>query len=203
MTVGQLQTNCYLVIDGNKALIIDPGDDAEYIIQILADEDTTPTKIIATHGHYDHLLAVYELKLAYNVPFLMHKDDGFLLKRMGSSASYFSGIPADPSPKIGKYLKDGDKLTINHQSLTIMKTPGHTPGSISLYSRKAKCVFVGDLIFAGAGFGRTDFSYSNHFSLLKSIRKLLSLPEETKVFSGHGEQTTIGALRKIFLTSVV
>lgn len=195
LPVGQLQTNCYLVIGGEEALIIDPGDDADYIMRILQDEEVKPTKIIATHGHYDHILAAGELKLAYQIPFLMHNKDEFLLKRMGSSAAHFSKISADPPPKIDKYLKEEDTLVISHQPLFISATPGHTPGSISLYSKEASVIFVGDVIFAGGGVGRTDFAYSSLSDLKKSIKKLLKLPPNTIVYSGHGDETTIGDWR--------
>lgn len=209
LPVGQLQTNCYLVIDEDKCLIVDPGDDADYIQRVIADEEVKPTKIIATHGHFDHILAVTELKLAYKIPFLMHGKDEFLLKRMKSSAAHFSRISSDPPPKIDKYFKEGDKLIISHQSLrarghgpealTIVHTPGHTPGSISLYSKDSTLVFVGDLMFAGGGVGRTDFAYSNHSDLIDSIQKLLKFSSDTIVYSGHGEETTMGNLKKYFI----
>ena len=198
LTVGQLQTNCYLVMTGNEALIIDPGDDADYILRIIADEGIAPTKVIATHGHYDHILAVTELKLAYQIPFLMHKEDEFLLKRMRASAAHFGKIVSDPPPKIDKYLKEGESLKIGNYKLKIVHTSGHTPGSISLYSKVAKAVFVGDVIFAGGGMGRTDFAYSNRTDLLNSVGKLLKLPEDTVVYSGHGEETTVKRCQQFF-----
>ncbi len=193
LVVGQLQSNCYLVFDekSNQATIIDPADDADYIIRILSDLDLKPTKIIATHGHYDHILAVTELKLAYNIPFLMHKKDKFLLSRMETSAFHFSKFKTDPAPKIDKYLKEGDRLKIGNYKLEILYTPGHTPGSISLYSNELGGVFAGDVIFAGGGVGRTDFKYANHNDLEESIKKLLKLPKDTIVYSGHGQETTI------------
>lgn len=193
LVVGQLQTNCYLVFDekNSEAIIIDPGDDADYIIRILSDLNLKPAKIIATHGHYDHLLGVAELKLSYNIPFLMHKKDEFLLSRMGTSALHFSGHKTDPAPKVDEYLKEGDILKVGNYKLEIIHTPGHTPGSVSLYSNELEVVFVGDVIFAGGGIGRTDFKYASRQELDKSIRKLFKLPKETKVFSGHGEETTI------------
>src|SRR3990172_979126 len=108
LSVGQLQTNCYLVKEVGKCVIIDPGDDADYIQRIIADENLIPTKIIATHGHFDHILAVYELKLAYNIPFLMSKYDEFLLKRMSSSAKKFTKITTGLPPKVDNYLKDNN-----------------------------------------------------------------------------------------------
>ncbi len=192
LPVGQLQTNCYLVIDEGKTLIIDPGDDADYIQRIMADEDVVPTKIIATHAHYDHVLAITELKLAYKIPFLMHQKDEFLLKDMSSSASYFSGISTDPAPKVDKYLQPGSELRIDNCKLKIIHTPGHTPGSISLYSKDEGIIFVGDLLFAQGGVGRTDFRYSSTDELEASINTILELPKEIIVYSGHGSATTIG-----------
>jgi len=193
LVVGQLQTNCYLILDEKKgeAVIIDPGDDADYLIRVISDLETKPVKIITTHGHYDHLLAVAELKLAYQIPFLIHQEDQFLLSRAAASASRFSGLKASLVPKIDRYLKEGDCLRIGNCRLEIIHTPGHTPGSISLYSNELGAVFVGDLIFAGGGVGRTDFAYSNQRDLEKSIQKLFKLPKKTIVYSGHGEETTI------------
>ncbi len=200
LPVGQLATNCYLVIDGKETLIIDPGDDADYIQRILSDEGASISKIIATHAHYDHLLAVTELKLAYKIPFMMHQKDEFLLKEMARSAKYFSNIQIAPAPKVDKYLKDKDSLTINNQTLAIIHTPGHTPGSISLYDKKNKALFVGDLIFAQGGVGRTDFRYSSIQDLNKSIETVLKLPDNTIVYSGHGDETTIKQFKEYLIS---
>ncbi len=114
LPVGQLATNCYLVIDGKETLIIDPGDDADYIQRILNDEEVSLSKIIATHAHYDHILAATELKLAYKIPFMMHQKDEFLLKEMAKSAKYFSNIQTDTAPKVDEYLQDGMYVGIGH-----------------------------------------------------------------------------------------
>ena len=192
LVVGQLQTNCYLVFDEKKseAIIIDPGDGADYIIRILNDLDVRPTKIVATHGHFDHILAVNELKLAYKIPFLMNKKDEVLLKWMRKSCKFFTGFDPGPPPKVDKYLNK--LLKVGDLKFEIIETPGHSPGSVSLYSNKLGVVFVGDVIFAGGGVGRTDFKYSNRKDLEKSIKKLFKLPKNTIVYSGHGAETTIG-----------
>src|SRR3990172_10555432 len=191
LPVGQLKTNCYLVIEDDKCVIIDPGDDADYIKRIIADEGVDPIKIIATHGHYDHILAASELKLAYKIPFIMHKKDEFLLARMSTSAKKFTGITSGPPPKVDEYPSINDNLTINHQSLNILHTPGHTPGSITLYCEEEYFAFVGDLIFAGGTVGRTDFAYSGTFDLKQSVAKILKLPPKTKVYPGHGDETIV------------
>lgn len=198
LPVGQLKTNCYLVISEGRCIIIDPGDDADFIQRIITDEDVVPLKIIATHGHFDHILAAGELKLAYGIPFLMHKEDEFLLSRMKSSALHFSGIRADFHPKVDEYLREKSKIRITyHESLLTIHTPGHTPGSISLYSKVAKSIFVGDVIFDGGVVGRTDFAYSSSKDLKKSVAKILKLPLKTKVYSGHGDETTISAFNQV------
>lgn len=196
LTVGQLQTNCYLVISEDEVLIIDPGDDADYIQRILKDEEVKPAKIIATHAHYDHILAAEELKQAFDIPFLMHKEDEFLLERMATSAEHFSKIKSGPPPEIDEYLKNGDLLKIGNCKLKIISTPGHTPGSVSLYNKEKKLVFAGDLIFAGGGIGRTDFSYADSSKLRQSINKIRKLPSKTVIYSGHGEESIVGDIIK-------
>ena len=194
LIVGQLESNCYIVSDdNNEALIIDSGDDADYIQRTIADEELKPVKIIATHGHFDHMLAVTELKLAYNVPFLMSKDDEFLLSRMQSSVEYFTGAnDIAPTPKIDSYLTGPNPVNVGNRRFKVIKTPGHTLGSVSLYCKGEKVLFVGDLIFAGGGIGRYDFDYCSKGNLIKSIKTILKLPDDVAVYPGHGESTTIG-----------
>lgn len=219
LVVGQLATNCYLVSDKkNEAIIIDPGDDGDYIIQRILDLKLSPKLIIATHGHFDHVLAAFELRLAFNIPFLIHKADLFLLKQARQSARHFLKIEIDPVALPDKFVKDGDLLKFSGEQLGVISTPGHTPGSISLYyfrhaeeisvsannyqipkqvwdETKTNVVFTGDTLFA-EGVGRTDFSYSSKKDLEKSIKKLSRLPGETIAYPGHGEETTIGEARK-------
>ncbi len=199
LPVGQLKSNCYLVTerDSGETIIVDPGEDADFIHRKLADSDLKPSKIIATHGHYDHVLAVLELKLVYKIPFLMHEDDEFLLENMSASAKYYSGIKSGPIPKIDKYLEENDILTLGKYKLKVIHTPGHTPGSISIYNKNI--LLVGDLIFERGAVGRTDFSYSDNKLLRNSIKKILTLPNGTIVYSGHGEKTKIGVEKKYHL----
>jgi hydroxyacylglutathione hydrolase len=193
LSVGQLQTNCYLLSnpESNKGVIIDPGDDADYIQRLIQDEGFQPQQIIATHGHFDHLMAAYELQHAYNLPFIIHPKDKFLVKRMSQTAHHFLGIIPGPPPRIDSYLKPNQKINLAGLSFQIIPTPGHTPGSVSLYHQKHKLLFVGDLLFAGGAVGRTDFSYSNPQDLNRSIKKILQLPGQTQVYPGHGLPTTI------------
>ncbi len=200
LVTGQLQTNCYLVYDDQDSdvIIIDPGDDADYITRIIEDLDKKPSKIIATHGHFDHVLAVTELKLAYDIPFLIHKNDEFLLKRLQSSAKHFLGVKTNQAPIVDKYLKENDEIKAGKYILKVIETPGHTPGGISLYCKKAKILFAGDTVFEKGGIGRTDFVYANNSQLMESIQKLLKLPENTVIYTGHGNKTTIKEVKTHF-----
>ncbi len=199
LQVGQLAANCYLVWDETtlETLIIDPGDDADYIGRRINDFNLSPKLIIATHGHFDHVLAVTELKLAFNIPFLIHQADLPLLKRATASAKYFMGVPADPILLADQYLKEGDIVKFGQEKLKVLATPGHTPGGISLVGDGL--VFTGDTLFYQA-VGQTDHRYSSKEALLASIKnKLLALPDETIVYPGHGESTTIGEERQNLL----
>ena len=206
LVVGQLQTNCYLAWDEKSipsngikdAVIIDPGDDADYIIRKIQDFELKPKLILATHGHFDHVLAVPELKLAYGIPFLMHEADLFLLKRSKETAKYFTGAQADPPLMPDKFFKERDLIKFGKERLKVIETPGHSPGGVSFFSRGV--IFDGDTLFY-RGIGRYDFSYASKEGLFNSIDKLFKLPDKTRVYPGHGEETTIGEEKKVFESS--
>lgn len=195
LSVGQLATNCYLVSSGEEAVIIDPGDDSDFIINKIRDWEITPKLILATHGHFDHVLAVNELKLAFNIPFYIHKDDKLLLKRMSKTAKYFTGFDPGPAPIPDGFLKASQIIKFGKESLKVIPTPGHTPGSVSFYGKAI--VFVGDLIFAAGGVGRTDLEGGDKHLLDKSIQKILKLPGITTIYSGHGEETSVREERNL------
>lgn len=193
LKVGSLSTNCYLINDiyTNNCIILDPGDDADYIISTIQKLRLKPQSVIATHGHFDHILAVTELKLAYKVPFYIHMKDKFLVSQMSSSAKYFLKIDTDPPPEIDGFLSNQQEIKFGRQTLKVIETPGHTPGSVCLYNKENKILFTGDLLFADGGVGRTDFSYSNLSQLNHSISQILKFPLNTKLFPGHGMQSDI------------
>lgn len=192
LVVGQLQANSYLVWDvrSEEAIIIDPGDDGDYIIRKINDLGLKPKLIVATHGHFDHILAVPELKLAFKIPFLLHKKDLFLLKRSAETAHYFTGVGADPPLMPDKFIKEGDLIEFGEEKLKVIETPGHSPGGVALYSRGGRILFSGDTLFC-QGVGRTDFSYGSAQDLEESIDKLFKLPGKTHVYPGHGPETTV------------
>lgn len=185
-----MQTNCYLVFDekSQKGIIIDPGEDADYIQQIILDNGIIPMLIIATHGHFDHILAVSELKLAFKIPFLIHKKDEFLVKSMKKRAEFFLKTKVDPNPSVDGFLEEGREISVGKNNFVVLETAGHTPGSISLFCDEEKIVFSGDLIFADGTYGKNDHKYSDPDKMLKSVWKIQSLPESTTLYPGHGEQ---------------
>jgi hydroxyacylglutathione hydrolase len=204
LKVGQLQTNCYLFYDDDsrQCLIIDPGDDADLIVNQIKDLDLKPEAILATHGHFDHILAVAELKLAFKIPFYLNAKDAKILKRQQSTGQYFLGYPVDPVVPPDKYLKAGVKVKAGKLppagGLKVMATPGHTPGSVSFYCQKQNLVFGGDLIFSHGGYGRTDLKGGDFEQLQKSIAKILKLPAATMIYPGHGEKTQVKLERKYY-----
>ncbi len=188
-SLGQLQANCYFLIDDQNCLIIDPADEASFILEELQRQRLNLVGMLATHGHFDHIGAVGEIQLSFNVPLYILKEDQFLIDRLNETAKYFLGF--DPNfikPKNIKFIEDN--FSITNYGLRIIKTPGHTPGSCCLYFEKENALFTGDTLFK-EGVGRTDLSYSNQDDLKKSLEKIFKLPEETIIYSGHGEETLI------------
>jgi hydroxyacylglutathione hydrolase len=191
MPVGPLQANCYIVgcDQTRQAAVIDPGGDVDRILNALAKEKLTVKAIIDTHGHFDHIGGNQPLKSATKAPLMIHKLDAPLLSEMVQSAAAW-GLKVQASPTPDRYLDDGDVVEIGTIELKVLHTPGHTPGGISLYTQGA--VFVGDTLFAGS-IGRTDFPGGDYNTLITSIQtKLFALPEDTPVYAGHMESTTIG-----------
>lgn len=194
LRVGQMQTNCYIVADRktDQAVIVDPGDDAEYIENVIRDLAVIPIQIIATHGHFDHIMAAFELQQAYQIPFVIHGQDEFLVQRMQETARFFLGIevPEIP-PEISSFMKTGDVIQVGRFGLTVIETPGHTPGSCCLYNAQSKLMLTGDTLFSGGAVGRTDFSYSSTEKLQLSLKIILAFPGEVQLFPGHEEETSI------------
>jgi len=193
LNVGQLQTNCYLFYDENtrEAVIIDPGDDGEFIFNKIKDLNLKPKAILATHGHFDHILAATELKLAFSIPFCLNAKDVKILARTQKTTKYFTGLDVDPAPAVDNFLINNTILTIGNLGLQVFVTPGHTLGSICLYCEKEKLIFSGDLIFKDGGFGRTDLEGGDFSVLKQSIKKILSLNKHTIIYPGHGLKTSI------------
>lgn len=190
LVVGRLQTNCYILQSDSTALIIDPGDEPERILRFLDDIAVKPSKIIATHTHFDHVLGVNAIRAKLNIPFLIHRDDLSTLESMQSRVRQFMGFSVPPPPKVDQFLADGDSITIGHDTVKVLHTPGHSPGSISLAGRDY--VLTGDALF-NQSIGRTDLPGGDLTTLVRSITdRLFRLDDETIVYPGHGPETSIG-----------
>lgn len=193
LTLGTLNTNCYIIWnkDTLDAWIIDPADEGNLISEEVIREELNVKKIILTHGHFDHILGLLEVKLNFpTAPIYCHKDDLFLLKTGQKRAFHWLKRQIDPVPLPDIFYHDGDTIKLSQAEFKITHTPGHTPGSIILYCEEEKLLISGDTLFKQA-IGRTDFKYSNHQDIMKSLEKILKLPRNTKVISGHGPETTI------------
>ena len=191
---GPFETNCYVVSDeqGN-VLLIDPACSNEYEQQQLKNYLNRQLAIIATHGHLDHLWGAKWATEQWNTPVLMHEADIPLAQAMQQQYDMF-GIRRQPSAFSIQPIENYKFEIINH-NFEILSTPGHTPGSISLYFPEEKVLFSGDTLFQ-MGYGRTDLPGGNYGLLLDSLERLFSLPSDVRVYPGHGEPTTIGAERR-------
>jgi hydroxyacylglutathione hydrolase len=218
--VGLLQCNCSILGDPatREAIVVDPGDDVERILEILRKHGLKVRAIVSTHTHIDHVGGLEGLHRATGAPVLIHEDDLELYSHLDVQASWL-GVPTPAKTKIDEFLKEGDLVRWGPFAAKVLHTPGHTPGSISLYldphateaaghvagagARHAQShkndqpvLLAGDTLFQ-ASIGRTDLWGGSLQRLLNSIHeKLLILPDETIVFPGHGPETTIGFERE-------
>lgn len=184
LIVGNLRTNCFLAWDSvsRECLIIDPADEADFISTTILENKITPVGIILTHGHFDHCLAALELKLNFDVPIYLHQADLFLYKNADKSAKFHTKQSAFKLPPIDFYIENNQTITFGDSFVNVIHTPGHTPGSICLYS--SPILFTGDTLFA-EGVGRTDLSYSSKPDLKKSLKIISELPDNTIIYPGH------------------
>ncbi len=196
LILGGYQTNCYVLRKDDSAkecIIIDPGLEAEELIEFLEEVKLNPVAVILTHGHIDHIAGVTALRSRFpEIKVYIHKHDAEMLTNPNINLSAMSGI-AFVTETEDVSLKERDVIDLAGVKLNVLHTPGHTPGGISLYSKQAGVVFVGDTLFADS-IGRTDFPGGSMSQLLNSVReKLFTLPEQTEVYPGHGPATTIAA----------
>ena len=190
IVVGSLQTNCYILQSGKEAIIIDPGDEADRIRMFLADMGAKPSLIIATHTHFDHVLGVEGLRKETGASFSIHEEDLPMLESMQARVKQFMGYNVPPPPRVDSFLKHDDNLTLGNETIRVIHTPGHSPGSISLAGKDY--VFTGDALF-NQSIGRTDLPGGHYETLIRSIKEqLFKLDDSTTVYPGHGPETTIG-----------
>ncbi|MEN2974010.1 MAG: MBL fold metallo-hydrolase [Candidatus Caldarchaeales archaeon] len=190
--VGPLMSNSYLVFDPvyREGVLVDAGDEAEKILKSIDRNRIEVKAIYATHGHFDHVMAVRELKEYLGCKFYIHRDDVPILNRSVIDYKEIVGGEVDEPPRPDGYVEDGYMINIGSNKIKTLHTPGHTAGSVSYVLDEA--VFTGDTLFAG-GIGRHDLPGGSLEILLKSLReKILTLPDDYSVYPGHGPSTTIG-----------
>ncbi len=187
--VGQMNANCYFIHHpkSDELLIIDPGDDAEFLSEKIIESERKPVAIVLTHGHFDHVMAAFDLQQIFTVPVRMHRADSFLLDRMVETAKHFLGYEIHGLPPVVQYFDTEEQFFHGSFRITPVHIPGHTPGSVCYMIESINGLFVGDLVFAGGGIGRTDFSYSSMSDLRKSIQKIQSMDKNLIVYPGHDE----------------
>jgi hydroxyacylglutathione hydrolase len=198
LTVGPLQTNCYLVADSasGKAAVIDPGDETWRIQHSLAMHEWSLVWVLVTHAHFDHIAACGELAAAAQCPIAVHPADLPLWWMHGGADIFGLKIPEQPEPQ--HPLKEGEELAVGGLRLEVIALPGHSPGGVGFLDRTHGWLFSGDTVFAGGGVGRSDLLGGNETVLFQSIRKILRLPEAIEIKPGHGEATTVAEQRAIW-----
>jgi len=195
-TFNDFQENTYIIINEKKQCwIIDPGmyrsSEEEKLFSFIEQQGLIPQAIINTHTHLDHIFGVQAVKDKYNITFGIHKDDEQVLKFAASSAAMF-GIDFQQAPNAEFYIPEGAGYKLGDETIDVFHCPGHSPGSIVFYYAAGNWAVGGDVLFSGS-IGRTDLPGGSFETLINSIQgKLFNLPDETKVYPGHGPYTTIG-----------
>ena len=191
--VGPLQCNCTILGDlvSRKAIVVDPGGDAEILLERLVELNLQVERIIHTHAHLDHFLASGKMKEATGAKLALHREDLFLWDMLEDQCRMF-GIPFEPAPPPDQWLENEENIDLNELQGKALHTPGHTPGSMCFLFESQKLLIAGDTLFQGS-VGRTDLWGGDFKKIEKSIQeKLYTLDEETSVIAGHGESTSIG-----------
>lgn len=197
LPLGPLQTNCYLVIceQTKEVAIIDPAWDGERLLAIIADNGWTLCCILLTHTHFDHIGGLAAIQKETTAPIMAHEGAIPFLQAATMSAARW-GIPLQQPDDPQQFIQEGDIVTVGKVDFEVIDTPGHAPGHVSFYAREHNVLFDGDVLFEGS-IGRTDLPGGDYETLMTTIReKLLVLPDETHVLSGHGNPTTIGNERR-------
>jgi hydroxyacylglutathione hydrolase len=197
LPVGPLQCNCSILGDEqtHEAMVIDPGDQIDNILKILAEEKLTVKQIVITHAHIDHVGGAMKLKKATGASILMNQSDYALLKMLPLQAAWV-GMRPPGVVEVDEGVGEGKVLQIGASPVNVIHTPGHTEGSICLFLPDEKKLIAGDTLFAGS-IGRTDLPGGSLDKIMRSLHtRVLALPDATEVTPGHGTQTTIGDERE-------
>ena len=199
-TFNPFQENTYLLINEKKdCIIIDPGcyfeEERKELLAYIEKEGLNVTRLLNTHCHLDHIFGNRLVAKTYGVGLEIHSLDKIVLDRSPEAGKMFN-VPFEPSPEPVRYLEEGEKIILGDDELVILLTPGHSPGSVCFYCTAQQFVIGGDVLFYQS-IGRTDLPGGSHQTLINSIReKLFVLPDDVKVYPGHGQFTTIGFEKK-------
>jgi hydroxyacylglutathione hydrolase len=196
LTVGPFQENCYVIGDEDSGVgaVVDPGYEATRIALAVEQANLDIGQILVTHAHIDHVGAVAALADEYACPILMHAEAEPMLQQLPSQA-VMMGLRFGKVPTVDRYIEDEEMIEVGGLELESLYTPGHAPGHLAFYVENQDLVLSGDALFAGS-VGRTDLFGGNMKVLMRSINeRLMTLPDETRVYPGHGPETTIGSER--------
>lgn len=198
LTVGMLQENCYIFgcSRTRHAVIIDPGDNARAILRVVDQQELKVDRIINTHAHFDHVMAVSAIRAATDAPFYLHELDMPVLRELPERARLWLDMDIDPLDDPDGYLQHGERIAVGDEELEVRFTPGHAPGHVVFVHHAGRMVFAGDTLFRDS-IGRYDLPGADGPTLFQSIRtQLFSLPDDFTVYPGHGPATTIGYERE-------
>ncbi len=197
MVVGPVRTNCYIISrkESDKAIIIDPGDEADEIERKLKTYGLMPVAILLTHGHFDHIGAVQTLKTHFGIKVYLYNEEKQVIN---SDMNLGRAFGVTVTGRADEFVNDGDELIIDDIKFKVIHTPGHTIGSCCYYLEEEKVLFSGDTLFC-CSHGRTDFPTGSQSAIIRSIvDKLLILDSDTHVYPGHEEETTIGSEKALY-----
>src|SRR3979490_2869503 len=197
IAVGRLECNCSIIGDEatREAMVIDPGDDIEDVLALIKKHNLQVRQIVITHAHIDHVGGAMKLRATTGAPILLNQNDYALLKMLDVQATWI-GVAAPGEVAIEASIGDGESLRTGSLTANVLHPPGHTEGSVCLYFPAEKLLIAGDTLFA-RGIGRTDLPGGSYEKIMRSLHdRVMTLPDETVVIPGHGQQTTIGEERE-------
>ncbi len=196
LVVGPFMTNVYVFgcTETHQGAIIDGGGNAEGLLELARKHELEIDKILQTHAHIDHIAALGALKPETDAPIYMHRGDESLYQAAPQQAAMF-GVQIDALPAIDEWLEEDDTVDVGSFEARVIHLPGHSPGGIGFYFESIDTIFSGDVLFAGS-IGRVDLPGADIPAMKASLDRLKSLPDDTRVLSGHGPETTVGAEKK-------